>query len=43
MGCNIKIHLLDHLDSPENVGALNDEHGERFHQQIPTKSDIKTN
>lgn len=40
MGCNmsLKIHFLDsHLDFfPENLGAVSDEHGERFHQQIPT-------
>ena len=38
MGCNmsLKIHLLDsHLDLfPENLGAVSDEHGERFHQDI---------
>ena len=38
MGCNMsfKIHLLDsHLDLfPENLGAVSDEHGERFHQDI---------
>lgn len=38
MGCNmsLKIHLLDsHLDFfPENLGAVSDEHGERFHQDI---------
>jgi hypothetical protein len=38
MGCNIslKIHFLDsHLDVfPDNIGAVNDEHGERFHQNI---------
>lgn len=33
---SLKIHFLDsHLDFfPENLGALSDEHGERFHQQI---------
>jgi hypothetical protein len=39
MGCNtsLKVHLLDyHLDFfPENLGAVSDEHGERFHQDIP--------
>lgn len=38
MGCNmsLKIHLLDsHLCSfPDNLGAVSDEHGERFHQDI---------
>lgn len=38
MGCNmsLKIHFLDsHLDFfPVNLGAVSDEHGERFHQQI---------
>ena len=38
MGCNmsIKIHFLDsHLDFfPANLGAVSDEHGERFHQTI---------
>lgn len=38
MGCNmsLKIHLLDaHLDFfPENLGAVSDEHGERFHQDV---------
>ena len=38
LGCNmsLKIHLLDsHLDFfPENLGAVSDEHGERFHQDI---------
>lgn len=38
MGCNmsLKIHFLDsHLDFfPENLGAVSDEHGERFHQDI---------
>lgn len=38
MGCNmsLKIHFLDsHLDFfPENMGAISDEHGERFHQDI---------
>lgn len=38
--CNmsLKIHFLDsHLDFfPENLGAVSDEHGERFHQQIAT-------
>lgn len=38
MGCNmsLKIHFLDsHLDFfPPNLGAVSDEHGERFHQDI---------
>ena len=38
MGCNmsLKIHFLDsHLDFfPDNLGAVCDEHGERFHQDI---------
>lgn len=38
LGCNIslKIHFLhSHLDFfPENCGAVSDEHGERFHQDI---------
>ena len=38
MGCHmsLKIHLLDsHLDFfPDNLGAVSDEHGERFHQDI---------
>jgi hypothetical protein len=38
MGCNmsLKMHFLDfHLDFfPENLGAVSDEHGERFHQDI---------
>jgi hypothetical protein len=36
MGCNmsLEIQFLDsHLDFfPENLGAISDEHGERFHQ-----------
>ena len=36
--CNmsLKIHFLhSHLDFfPKNVGAVSDEHGERFHQEI---------
>ena len=40
LGCNmsIKIHFLDsHLDFfPNNLGAVSDEHGERFHQEIST-------
>ena len=36
--CNmsLKNHFLDsHLDFfPENIGAVSDEHGERFHQDI---------
>ena len=38
MGCNmsLKIHFLDsHLDFfPDNLGAVIDEHGEHFHQDI---------
>jgi hypothetical protein len=38
MGCNmsLKIHFLHpHLDFfPQNLGAVSDEHGERFHQDI---------
>jgi len=38
LGCNmsLKVHFLhSHLDFfPENCGAVNDEHGERFHQDI---------
>jgi len=38
MGRNmsLKIHFLgSHLDFfPENLGEVNDEHGERFHQDI---------
>lgn len=38
LGCNmsLKLHLLhSHLDFfPDNCGAVSDEHGERFHQQI---------
>lgn len=38
LNCNmsLKIHFLDsHLDFfPENLGAVSDEHGERFHQDI---------
>ena len=38
MGCNmsLKIHFLDsHLDFfPDNLGAVSDEHGESFHQDI---------
>lgn len=38
LGCNmsLKIHFLEsHLDFfPENLGAVSDEHGERFHQDI---------
>ena len=40
MGYNmsLKIHFLDsHLDFfPVNCGAVSDEHGERFHQDIST-------
>jgi hypothetical protein len=33
---SLKVHFLDsHLDFfPENLGAVSDEHGERFHQDI---------
>lgn len=38
LGCNmsLKIHFLhSHLDFfPQNCGAVSDEHGERFHQDI---------
>jgi hypothetical protein len=38
VGCNmsLKVHFVDaHLDFiPENLGAVSDEHGERFHQDI---------
>jgi hypothetical protein len=38
MGCNmsLKVHFLgSHLDFfPENLGAVSDEHKERFHQDI---------
>jgi hypothetical protein len=38
IGCNmsLKVHFLgSHLDFfPENLGAVSDEHGERFHQDI---------
>lgn len=38
MGCkmSLKLHFLhSHLDSfPENLGAVSDEHGERFHQDV---------
>ncbi|UYV76035.1 hypothetical protein LAZ67_13002235 [Cordylochernes scorpioides] len=38
LGCNmsLKIHFLhSHLDFfPDNLGAVSDEHGERFHQDI---------
>jgi hypothetical protein len=38
MGCNmsLKVHFLgSHLDFvPDNLGAISDEHGERFHQDI---------
>jgi len=40
MGCNVslKIHFLhSNLNfSPSNLGAVGDEHGERFHQDIST-------
>jgi hypothetical protein len=33
---SLKVHFLDsHLDFfPENLGAVSDKHGERFHQDI---------
>jgi hypothetical protein len=38
MGCNTSLKLrflASHLDFfPENLGAISDEHGERFHQNI---------
>jgi hypothetical protein len=38
MGCSmsLKVHFLDsHLDFfPENLGAISNEHGERFHKDI---------
>jgi hypothetical protein len=38
MGCNVslKVRFLDpHLEFfPENLGAVSDEHGERFHQDM---------
>ena len=38
LGCNmsVKLHFLkSHLDSfPENLGAVSDEQGERFHQDL---------
>ncbi|GBM23497.1 hypothetical protein AVEN_153076-1 [Araneus ventricosus] len=38
IGCNLslKLHVLDsHLNFfPQNLGAISDEHGERFHQDI---------
>lgn len=35
---SLKIHFLhSHLDFfPENLGAVSDEHGERFHQEMKT-------
>jgi hypothetical protein len=35
---SLKVRFLDfHLDFfPENLGAVSDEHGERFHQDIST-------
>jgi hypothetical protein len=40
MGCNmsLKVHFLGcYLDLlPENLGAVRDEHGERFRQNIST-------
>jgi len=48
LGCNmsLKIHFLpSHLGfSPENCGAVSDEHGERFHQDISSRRrDVKGN
>ena len=44
MKCNmsLKIHFLhSHLDFfPANLGAVSDEHGERFHQDIATMENI---
>ena len=38
LGCNmsLKVHFMhNHLERfPENCGAVSDEHGERFHQDI---------
>jgi hypothetical protein len=38
---SLKVHFLDsHLDFfPENLGAVSDEHGERFHQDISIMED----
>ena len=40
MGCDmsLRVHFLDsHLDFfPENLRALSDQHGQRFHQEIST-------
>lgn len=40
LGCNmsVKLHFLySHLDKfPENQGAVSDEQGERFHQDLKT-------
>jgi hypothetical protein len=40
MGCymSLKVHFLDyHLEFfPENLGAVNDEHVQQFHQDIST-------
>jgi hypothetical protein len=35
---SLKMHFLDfHLDfSPEDLGAVSNEHGDRFHQDIST-------
>ncbi|KDR07760.1 hypothetical protein L798_02714, partial [Zootermopsis nevadensis] len=35
---SLKMHFLhSHLDfSPDNLGSVSDEHGERFHQDIST-------
>jgi hypothetical protein len=39
MGCDMSLEVVYFLDShleffPENLGAVSDEHGERFHQDI---------
>lgn len=38
LGCNMSLKinfLVSHIDFfPENLGAVSDEHGERFHQDI---------
>ena len=43
LGCNmsVKLHFLySHLDRfPENLGAVSDEQGERFHQDLKTMED----
>jgi hypothetical protein len=38
-GCNtsLKVHYLDsHIVFPENLGAVSDNHGQQFHQEIST-------